>query len=146
MYELIKNVINKQDFVLSDLLKRIDVVWIQGDITDEQKAELITLARTNANVNEHVNLGTTFAALNARIVAVENKLAELTELLESDTSEAEESTTEVQPFVVGKTYYAGDKMLYTDGVTYECIAPAGAVCVWSPTDYPTYWEAVPSAS
>lgn len=137
MYNLIKGIIDKQNFVLSDLLKKIDVLWIQGDITDEQKIELVALARTNANVDEHVNLGPTFAALNARIVAVENKLAEL---LEGSVSKDEEDTSEVEPFVIGKTYYSGDKMRYTDGEIYECTAPAGAVCVWSPTDYPTYWK------
>lgn len=139
MYELIKGVIDKQNFVLSDLLKKIDVLWVQGDITDEQKTELITLARTNADVDEHVALGQTLAAFNARIAAMEIKLAEF---LENHTVKSEEGTTAVNPFVAGKTYYTGDKIVYTDDVTYECIAPPGTVCVWSPTDYPTYWKAI----
>lgn len=139
MYELFKNVIAKQNFVLSDLLKKIDTIWIQGDITDEQKIELITLARTTANVEEHVDFGSTFAALNARIVVLEQKL---NALLENLNTETETSDTVAEAFITGKTYYAGDKIVYTDGVTYECIAPSGAVCVWSPTDYPAYWKAV----
>lgn len=45
----------------------------------------------------------------------------------------------IDDFVVGKTYYEGDKVRF-DGKIYECIAPDGVVCVWSPSDYPTYWK------
>ena len=139
MYELFKNVIINQSFVLSDLLNKINAIWIQGAITDEQKTELITMAQTTAKVDEHVDFSSTFAALNARITVLEQKLNKLLE-----NSNVEEST---QPdayaeFITGKTYYTGDRIIYTDGVVYECIAPQGAVCVWSPTDYPAYWKTV----
>ena len=54
-------------------------------------------------------------------------------------SEEEISAEYIDDFVVGKTYYKGDKVLF-DGKIYECIAPDGVVCVWSPSDYPTYWK------
>lgn len=49
MYEIFKNVINSKRYNLDDMLKKIDTLWVQGDITEEQKKELITLAQTNAN-------------------------------------------------------------------------------------------------
>ena len=48
MYEIFKNVINSKRYNLDDMLKKIDTLWVQGDITEEQKKELVTLAQTNA--------------------------------------------------------------------------------------------------
>lgn len=49
MYEIVKNVINSKRYALDDMLKKIDTLWVQGDLTEEQKKELVTLAQTNAN-------------------------------------------------------------------------------------------------
>lgn len=57
--------------------------------------------------------------------------------------------TEVDPspedqypeYVVGKSYYKGDKITY-GGERYECIYTEGLPCVWSPTDYPAGWKKV----
>lgn len=49
MYEIFKNVINSKEYSLEDILKKIDTKWVQSEITDEQKKELVTLAQTNAN-------------------------------------------------------------------------------------------------
>lgn len=49
MYEIVKNVIDSKRYALGDMLKKIDTLWAQGDITDEQKNELVTLAQTNAD-------------------------------------------------------------------------------------------------
>ena len=48
-------------------------------------------------------------------------------------------TAIIKKYVVGKWYYNGDKCSF-EGVNYVCIAPEGATCVWSPKDYPAYWE------
>lgn len=48
MYEIIKQVIDSGRYNLSDMLKKIDVIWVQGDITEEQKNELVELAQTKA--------------------------------------------------------------------------------------------------
>lgn len=44
MYEIFKNVINSKEYSLEDILKKIDTKWVQSEITDEQRDELITLA------------------------------------------------------------------------------------------------------
>lgn len=49
MYEIFKNVINSKRYNLDDMLKKIDTLWVQGDITEEQRDELITLAQENAD-------------------------------------------------------------------------------------------------
>lgn len=51
MYEVIKNVIESKRYALDDMLKKIDTLWVQGDITEEQKKELVTLAQKNADPN-----------------------------------------------------------------------------------------------
>lgn len=48
MYEVIKNVINSKDYKLEDILYKINKMWIESAITEEQKTELDNLARENA--------------------------------------------------------------------------------------------------
>lgn len=47
----------------------------------------------------------------------------------------------VSIMLIGKWYYNGDKITF-EGVKYKCIAPDGVVCMWSPKEYPVYWELV----
>ena len=42
-------------------------------------------------------------------------------------------------YTAGTWYYRGDKVSF-EGSGYTCIAPEGVVCVWSPVEYPQYWE------
>lgn len=44
-------------------------------------------------------------------------------------------------YVPGKWYYKDDKTTY-NGNKYICTAPDGVVCVWSPDEYPAYWQLV----
>lgn len=48
MYEIVKNVIASGRYELADMMKKIDTLWVQGDISDSQKAELEKLATENA--------------------------------------------------------------------------------------------------
>ncbi len=48
MYEIIKNVIASGRYELADMMKKIDTLWVQGDISDSQKTELEKLATENA--------------------------------------------------------------------------------------------------
>lgn len=81
---------------------------------------------------------------NADTAQEVNVLAKLEELekrvraLESGSTEPGETYPD---YVAGKWYYNGDKITF-EGGKYKCIAPDGAVCTWSPTEYPTYWELV----
>ena len=45
MYDIIKNVITSGSYELTDILKKIDTIWLQGTLTEEQRTELIDLAR-----------------------------------------------------------------------------------------------------
>ena len=49
MYQIIHDVITSKRYELRDMLSKIDTIWVQGDLTDEQREELVELARTNAD-------------------------------------------------------------------------------------------------
>ena len=82
MYEIFKNVINSKEYSLEDILKKIDTKWVQSEITDEQRDELITLAQANADPShsnaplqkqieelskKHIALEETVTALSATV-------------------------------------------------------------------------------
>ena len=79
MYTIIKSVINSGSFELTDILTKIDTLWVQGSIKDNQRTELIALARSNATpeatyapLQEQVNtLAERLDALTARVTAIE---------------------------------------------------------------------------
>ena len=57
MYEIIKGVINSKDYELKDILYKINKMYIESAITEEQKTELDNLARENANAeNSYVSV------------------------------------------------------------------------------------------
>ena len=41
MYSIIKNVIASRRYELGDMLGKIDTIWVQGDLTDEQHVSKI---------------------------------------------------------------------------------------------------------
>lgn len=47
MYEIIENVILSKSYKLEDMLKKIDTLWLESKISDEEKTSLISLARDN---------------------------------------------------------------------------------------------------
>ena len=136
MYEIIKNIIAYRDYNLNDLLKKIDVVWLQGDLTDEQKTELIALAQDNARTLPNIDLEKALSDLHQQVTT-------LTQLLYEHLQNGEEPEDSDIPvadaYIEGMVYYTGDKTLF-ENAEYECIAPEGAVCVWSPKAYPAYWK------
>lgn len=129
MYDITKAVIESKNYELSDMLRKIDVLWMQGSLTDEQREELIELARDNANFENSVDVIAWLEDHERRLKAMEEQQTN------SDNKE------DYPEYVVGQKYYNGDKVSF-DGKHYECIAPEGVVCVWSPVDYPTYWNEI----
>ena len=158
MYEIIKTVINSGRFELTDILKKIDTLWVQGDLTEEEKTELVALAQEKAKpensfapLQEQIDKlasvqDTLIEAVNKQasyIQAIIDKLQENDIGIDEPTEEpTEEYPLYKQPTGAHDAYYNGDKMTYTDGFKYVCIAPEGTPCVWSPDDYPAYWQLV----
>lgn len=149
MYEIIKNVIISGRYELSDMLKKIDTVWLQGDLTDEQKAELASLAQEGADpensyapLQEQVKtLFENCEEMAAEILTLKEKVAKL-EGEELPPVESEEYPPYKKPQGAHDAYHTNDKITYTDSKKYICIAPEGVAVVWGLDEYPAYWQEV----
>ncbi len=143
MYSIIKNVIESKNYELADMLTKIDTIWLQsskvnGGITDEEKAELIALARQNAEVRQSIDILAKLEELDKRVRANEEIIKKLTEI-EEGIEDGEEKIYE--EYVSGRWCKNGDIFTF-EGKVVKCIAPEGVTCVWSPSEYPDYWEEV----
>lgn len=132
IYEIIKSTIESKNYELTDILTKIEKRSFENQITEEQRDELQALARENADVSKSIDVLAKLQELESRIRVVEEQKA----------TDTDEPTEEGYPeFVVGKWYYAGDKITF-NGKNYECIAPNGVVCTWNPQEYPAYWNEI----
>lgn len=135
IYNVLKNVISSKRYELADMLTKIDTLWVQGSINEEQRLSLISDSQNNAMVENSIDVLKSLYELNKRVGECEKLIEELKN--GSDTPTDEETTT-YPPYEVGKWYENGDIVSF-DGKNYKCIAPIDTVCVWSPTEYPAYW-------
>lgn len=153
MYDVIKNIILNENFDLSWIILNIKKNCARGDITDDQEEELIVLAQKHANPqNSYAPLQKQIEVAFSKIDSLSktiNKLDERIRAIESGNSqEPQEPETEdeypeyVQPTGAHDDYHRGDKITFTNGKKYECIAPEGAAVVWDPVTYPAYWQEV----
>lgn len=131
MKSIIENVILTGMYDLTDMLKKIDTLWVQGDLDDADRAGLKELAR------EHADPAQSYAPLQAQIDALAARVEKLEKATGGDP--AEEWPAYVKPTGAHDAYHAGDKITF-EGEHYTCIAPEGVACVWSPAEYPAYWE------
>lgn len=156
MYEIVKNTILSKNYELSDMLKKIDTLWVQGDLTEEQRLECIDLARENAlSANSYASYQAQIDALvkmvselNATVSTMSAELEKVKEAVEKmggtvklpePEPEPEEWPPYKDPTGAHDAYHNGDKVTF-GGKHYICIAPEGVACVWSPTVYPGYWQ------
>ena len=148
MFEIIKSVIKNKNFELKDILYKINKMWIESAITEEQKNELDALARENA-VAEN-----SYAPLQEQIENIYNELANINSRLDKlegqeEPIEPEEPTEPEEPIEdeypeykqptgAHDAYNIGDKVTY-NGKKYVCKMNG---CVWAPDVYPAGWEEV----
>ena len=139
MYKVIKDVINGKAYELTDMLKKVKTLWLEGDISDAQKEELVELARENAKPEN------SYAPLQNQIDTLfkicEEHAQEILALKNGGTlpeEETEEYPPYVQPTGAHDAYNIGDKITY-NGKKYECQMDG---CVWNPDDYPQGWKLV----
>ena len=138
MFNLIKQVIESKDYKLEDMLYKINKMYLESYLTDQEKEELDNLARTNANpINSYAPLQEQIDNMYIKISNLENRIAilgnsEPTELGEDEYKEF------VQPTGAHDAYNAGKKIIYK-GKKYICKIDG---CVWAPDAYPSAWEEV----
>lgn len=146
MYEVIRNVILSGRFELVDMLSKIDTIWLQGNLTDNQRAELVDLARNHAEPeNSYAGLKAQVATLFQNYTEMGTLLASLTDrvtVLEGGTvepAEPEEYPLYKAPTGAHDAYNTGDKITY-NGKRYICVATEGTAVAWSPDVMPDYWQ------
>lgn len=156
MYDAIKTVISTGRFELADLLHKLDILWAQGDLDDDQRTELIAAAREKAEprasyaplqdqvdkLRDEAQLLSTAVSNQAReLQAVKAAVEALGGTVEDpeDPEPAEEWPDYVQPTGAHDAYHAGDKITWK-GKHYICTAPDGVAVVWDPDTYPAYWQ------
>lgn len=137
MYKIIESVINSKDFKLEDILHKINKMYIEDRISEEEKSELDNLARSKAKAENSYDIQKQLDSIFARLEALENK-----DTAEDSTESAEEYAEFVQPTGAHDSYTNGDKVTY-NGKKYVCII---GNCVWSPDTYPQGWEEVAEAT
>lgn len=138
MYKIIKDVIQSKNYELEDILYKINKMWIESTITEEEKTELDNLARENANAEnsyatEQEQLNQIFFILDS----MDNRIKKL-EGTEEPIEPEEEYPEYKQPTGAHDAYNKGDKIIYK-GKKYICKMDN---CVWSPDTYPQAWEEV----
>ena len=141
MFDIIKNVILSKDYELRDILYKINKMWIEAQISEEEKTELDELARENAvaensyaSLEEQVeNIYSEIDSIKSRLNALEN-----TEESPEEPTEPEEYPEYIQPSGAHDAYKVGDKITY-NSKKYICKLDG---CVWSPEEYPQGWEVV----
>ena len=140
MYSTIKSVIESGRYELNGMLKKIDTIWLQGGITDEQKDELVELAREKADpAQSYAPFQEQIDQAFAKISALESRVS----VLEAGETpepapEPEEWPQWVQPTGAHDAYNTGDKVTY-NGKHYQSTINGN---VWSPDAYPAGWRLV----
>jgi hypothetical protein len=133
MYSIFESVINRGGYKLGDMLNRIKTYAAEGKLTIEEMEKLEALAREKANMQD----GTDMLGM---LLEHEQRLRKLEAAMPVEPVDPD-APTEAPEYEPGKWYYAGDVVTF-EGKTYTCIAPEGVVCVWSPAEFPTYWQVI----
>lgn len=129
MINAIKNVIQNKNYKLEELLYKINKMYIESRITEQEKDELDSLARANAKAENNYNIQKQIDELRVRVEALEG----------NTQGEATEEYQEFkQPTGAHDTYNIGDKIIFNNK-KYICKLDN---CVWSPETYPQAWEEV----
>lgn len=137
MYSIIQSVINAGSFELTDILRKIDTLWLKGNIDDDQRTELIDAAREKADPSSsYAPLQEQVDKLAEKIKALEDQVTHIEQGEPDDPPVVEEWPEFVRPTGAHDAYNTGDKITY-NGEHYTCQMNG---CVWSPADYPSAWK------
>ena len=131
IYTDVTAVISAGGYDLSDLLRRIDVLYVGGRLTDAERDDLYTLARAGADPDAQLpSLAERVGALELRVAALEDGTYEPPEP-EGDPEWPEY----VKPTSKDEYYHKGDQITF-EGAHYVC--DKNNVYL-SPVDDPKSW-------
>ena len=136
MKSIFETVIRKGGFDLNGLTNRIHEYHIRGALTEQERDELIALARGGATASSSMDVPAEIQKLWAVVRDLQQALGH------QAGSSAPTGTAEfVQPTGAHDAYYTGDRVTF-GGKVFTCIAPYGVACVWAPDVMPGYWQEV----
>jgi hypothetical protein len=143
MFDIITGIINSGNFELADIIHKINILWLQSEITENEKDSLIRSAREKAKPEN------SYAPLEKQIEEAFKKISKLEESIDKvgkletgkptdPALEPEEYPEYKQPLGAHDAYNTGDKVTFK-GKKYECIKDN---CVWDSETYPDGWKIV----
>lgn len=128
MKSIFENVIQKGGYDLGEILSKIDICFVEGKLTAEERNTLYELARVKPEAQYDVK-------------AEIEKLWLAVKALQNGVSDSGENKVAewVLPTGAHDAYNKGDKILFTDGKVYVSVIDSN---VWSPLVYPQGWKIV----
>lgn len=123
---MIESTILSGDYELDKILSSIDLYHIEGSLTDEERRELIDLARENAKIHYKED---DISQLFDRLRALEERVTKL---------EGTEVVEKYPEYEDDRWYFSGEGVTF-DGTKYICIAKKTK---FSPAEKPKDWQEV----
>lgn len=154
MFQTIKDYINTGRYELKELTNKINALWVESELTDEEREALLTLAQENADPTKgYAPLQKQVDELRENLKLTNEQLIELTTIVNKliagqspepvpEPEPGDEYPTWHTPTGAHDAYYKDDKMTYTDGKKYICIAPDGYGVTYGPDILPQMWQLV----
>lgn len=140
--------LTETEYDLEEMVKvRLPELLVRGLISSEEYDELVLVAKRNASA-KYASIEEQLKDLSEAIGSLKTEMEKLAiKVSEISGTEPEEPTEDEypmwkQPTGAHDSYYTGDKMTYTDGNKYECIAPEGYGVTYGPDVLPEMWKKV----
>lgn len=145
MYEIFKSVIASKSYNLEEMIKKINIRWVEDILTEEQRKELIALAQTNADPNRsNAPLQKQIEEISKKQIALEDTVEKLSAMVQKIKETVESGGTVVpdpeppiteeypvwEPYngIPPVPYQVGSKVTH-DGKKWESMVPNN---VWEP--------------
>lgn len=145
MYEIFKSVIASKSYNLEEMIKKINIRWVEDILTEEQREELITMAQTNADPSQsNAPLQKQIEEISKKQIALEDTVEKLRAMVQKIKETVESGGTVVpepeppiteeypawEPYngIPPVPYQVGSKVTH-NGKKWESMAPNN---VWEP--------------
>lgn len=145
MYEIFKSVILSKSYNLEEMIKKINIRWVEDTLTEEQREELIALAQTNADPSQsNAPLQKQIEEISKKQIALEDTVEKLSATVQKIKETVESGGTVVpdpeppvteeypawEPYngIPPVPYQVGSKVTH-NGKKWESMVPNN---VWEP--------------
>lgn len=145
MYEIFKSVIASKSYNLEEMIKKINIRWVEDILTEEQREELITMAQANADPSQsNAPLQKQIEVISKKQIALEDTVEKLRAMVQKIKETVESGGTVVpdpeppiteeypvwEPYngIPPVPYQVGSKVTH-NGKKWESMVPNN---VWEP--------------